>query len=212
MTAMLSEPSLKPQAGQRTSGYFAVMEALLILLLLTPVLVVLIHSLPVSERTRPSQLSRMETVATQSVQAGMTPVRTSQKHWIDSMGFDICFDVERSLHMLVPYTVTRCIPFHEGAGLSFIVTSAKPIFAIYGAKKAWLTGVVSVMGKALNAHQDLEVDHIWVSDGSLMGKRQGLALPGSIAKDLQRKANEISPNRVYLAMTDALRQRPIPPQ
>ena len=216
MTAMLRKPSLKRPTSQRRSRYFAVMEGLLICLLLTPVLMVLLHSSPVRERTRLNHQSGMETEATQSVHAGMTAVkpRTRHKHWIDSTAIDICFDIERSLHRLVPYTVTRCIPSHDVSGLSFMVISAKPIFAIYGAKKAWLTGVVSMMGKALNDHQDLKVDHIWVSDGGLMAKGQALALPGSTAKNLQRraKAHEISPEGLYLDVTDALRRHPIPPQ
>jgi hypothetical protein len=95
-----------------------------------------------------------------------------------------------------------------------MVISTKPIFAMYGAKKAWLTGVVTMMGKALNHHQDLAVNDIWVSDGALMAKGQALALSGSIAKDLQGKANayEISPEGLYLDMTDPLRRHPIPPQ
>jgi hypothetical protein len=158
----------------------------------------------------------MEPAITQSVQADMTPIkpRTRHKHWIDSTAIDICFDIERSLHTLVPYTATRCIPSHDVSGLSFMVISTKPIFAIYGAKKAWLTGVVTIMGKALNDHQDLAVNRIWVSDGALMAKGQALALSGSMAKDLQGKANthEISPEGLYVDVTDALRRHPIPPQ
>jgi hypothetical protein len=108
----------------------------------------------------------------------------------------------------------RAASVPDVSGLSYMVISTKPIFAMYGAKKAWLTGEVTMMGKALNHHQDLAVNDIWVSDGALMAKGQALALSGSIAKDLQGKANahEISPEGLYLDVTDALRRHPIPPQ
>jgi hypothetical protein len=213
---MHTKPSLKQQGSQRRRAYFAIIEGALIILVLSPVLVLLWHSPPGPERIRPIHPSGMEPAITKSVQAGMSPVkrRTTHKGLIDSTAIDICFDIERSLHTLVPYTTTRCIPFHDVSGLSFMVISAKPIFAIYGAKKAWLTGVVTMMGKALNDHQDLAVNHIWISDGTLMAKAQALALSGSIAKDLQGKANahDISPEGLYLDVTDALRRHPIPPQ
>jgi hypothetical protein len=214
--AMHRQPSFKQQGSHRRGAYFAAIDGVLIILVLTPVLVLLLHSWPGPERIRPTHRAAMEPAITQSVQAGMTSVkrRTRHKHWINSTAIDICFDIERSLHTLVPYTATRCIPPHDVSGLSFMVISTKPIFAMYGAKKAWLTGVVTMMGKALNDHHDLEVDHIWVSDGDLMAKGQALALSGSIAKDLQGKANahEISPEGLYLDVTDALRRHPIPPQ
>jgi hypothetical protein len=214
--AMHRQPSLKQQGSQRRRAYFAAIDGVVIILVLTPVLVLLLHSWRGPERIRPTHRSAMEPAITQSFQTGMTPVkrRTRHKHWIDSMAIDICFDIERSLHTLVPYTATRCIPSHDVSGLSFMVISTKPIFAIYGAKKAWLTGVVTMMGKALNDHQDLAVNDIWISDGAFMAKGQALALSGSIAKDLQGKANthEITPERLYLDVTDALRRHPIPPQ
>lgn len=66
---------------------------------------------------------------------------------------------DRSLG-LFPIPPHAAIPSFDVAGLSFMVISAKPIFSIYGAKKAWLIGVVAVMRGALNDHQDLAVNDI----------------------------------------------------
>jgi hypothetical protein len=216
LMAMHRTPSFNQQGSHRRRTYFAVIDGVLIILVLTPVLVLLLHSWSRPEGIQPIHQSGMRPVVTQPVQGGMAPVKRTvrHKHWIDSTAMDLCFDIERSLHTLVPYTTTRCIPFRDVSGLSFMVISAKPIFAIYGAKKAWLTGVVTMMGKALNDHQDFVVNHIWIGDGALMAKGQAFELSGSIAKDLQGKANahDISPEGLYLDVTDALRRRPIPPQ
>jgi hypothetical protein len=187
--AMYRQPSFKQQGSQGRGAYFAAIDGLLIIFLLTPVLVLLLHSWPGPEPIRPTHPSEMEPAITQSVQTGMTLVkpRTRHKHWIDSTAMDICFDIERSLHTLVPYTATRCIPSHDVSGLSFMVISTKPIFAIYGAKKAWLTGVVTMMGKALNDHQDLAVNDIWISDGALMAKGQSF---GIVRQHCQRPSRE----------------------
>src|SRR5262245_50057171 len=141
------------------------MGGLLIALLLSSRLVPLFESSTVQERTRPRNQLGSEVMFKQPGHAALGSVKPTarERDW-KAKAIEVCFDIEQALHVLVPYTVTQCLSSRDAYGLSFMVISAKPIFSIYGAKKAWLTGVVGVMGKALNNHQELVVDHVWVSD------------------------------------------------
>jgi hypothetical protein len=194
------------QLGGHKGGSFAVIGMLLITLLFS-LFFVLVSIRGYGPRSTQKSSAR-DTV---SKQAGLS-FRNWQADRIQFSAIDLCFEIERSLQALVPYTVTRCMPSQDANGLSFMVSSVKPIFAIHGAKKAWLTGIVSVMGKALNDHQGLVVDHIWVSDGRLLAKQQAFTFRGTVAKELQRKvqSEEISLEALYRAVSGALHPYPLP--
>jgi hypothetical protein len=211
---MLERLQNKHQVGKRRGRYVPLMGVLLIALLLSPLLVRIFESSTVQERTRPRNQLGSEAVLKQSVHAAIGSVKPTarQRDWLGAKAIEVCFDIEQALHGLVPYTVTQCLPSQDAHGLSFMVISAKPIFSIYGAKKVWLTGIVGVMGKALNDHQELVVESVWVSDGGLMAKHQAFAFPGGFAKDLQRKAkaDQIRLEALYPDVTKAMRKHPIP--
>jgi hypothetical protein len=191
-------------------SYNRVMGGMLLLFLVIPALVVLYES-ATGPDTRPgNHAAGLATSKPPLSAAALFKHTTSRK---DSVGFkavDLCFDIEHALQSLVPYTVTRCIPSFDADGLSLMVVSAKPIFSLYGAKKAWLSSLVGVVGKTLDDHRGLIVDHVYVSDGALMARHQAYGFPAWIARDLQHKMNQLTVQAHYQNVTDALREYPVP--
>jgi hypothetical protein len=179
----------------------------LIMLVLSPLLAGLlkISSLQAGSRTNKNEIAskRMAIAVTTSItDAGFR--RTE----IRNTAIDVCFNIERSLASLVPYTVTRCLPSFQSNRISFMISSATPIFSVWGAKKAWFIGIVGVIGQALNDHPNLPIDQIYVSDSALLAnKHQLFAFPAMLAKDLQRRAKdyEISREGLYFEVIRALR-------
>jgi hypothetical protein len=187
-----------------------VMGGILLLFLVIPALVVLYES-ATGQNTRPE--NRAAGLATsQQPLAAPTPFKptTGRKDRVGFKVVDLCFDIEHALQSLVPYTATRCIPSFEADGLSLMVVSAKPIFSLYGAKKAWLSSLVGTVGKALDDHPGLRVNHVYVSDGALMARHQAYGFPALIAQDLQHKVNQLTVQAHYQHVTDALREYAVP--
>ena len=205
---MLHVPGEASMADGRS--YTRVMGAMLLLFLVIPALVVLYESATVQD-TRPG--NHAPGLAT-SKQPPAAPTPFKQKtSRTDSVGYkavDLCFDIEHALQSLVPYTITRCIPSFEADGLSLMVVSAKPIFSLYGAKKAWLSSLWGIVGKALDDHRSLRVNHVYVSDGALMARHQAYRFPAWIARDLQHKVNQLTVQAHYQNVTDALREYAVP--
>jgi hypothetical protein len=193
------------------SLYNGVMRGMLLLLLVIPALVVLYASATGQEDTRPGNHAAGLATSKQPL-AAITPFKhtTSRKDSVEFKAVDLCFDIEHALQSLVPYTATRCIPSFDADGLSLIVVSAKPIFSLYGAKKAWLSSLVGIVGKALDDHRGLIVNHVYVSDGALLARHQAYGFPAWIAQDLQHKVNQLTGQAHYQNVTDALREYAVP--
>ena len=191
-------------------SYNRVMGGILLLFLVIPALVVLYES-ATGQDTRPGNHAAGLATSKQPP-AAPTPFKqkTSRKDSVGYKAVDLCFEIEHALQSLVPSTITRCIPSFDADGLSLMVVSAKPIFSLYGAKKAWLSSLVGIVGKALDDHQGLRVNHVYVSDGALMAHHQAYGFPAWIARDLQHNVNQVTVQAHYQNVTDALREYAVP--
>jgi hypothetical protein len=185
---------------------------MLLLLLVIPSLVILYESATVQLGTRPANHPANVAASTRQTPAATTrgKHKTGRKDSVEFKAVDLCFDIEHALQSLVPYTVTRCIPSFDTEGLSLMVVSGKPIFSLYGAKKVWLRSLVGTVGKAMDDHRGLVVHHVYVSDGALMARHHAYGFPAWIARDLQRKVNQLTVQAHDQHITDALREYDVP--
>jgi hypothetical protein len=61
---------------------------------------------------------------------------------------DLCRDIVATVNEVADFTETLCLPAHDPEGMSLVLISSQPVFAIESAKRAWLVTSVGANRRA----------------------------------------------------------------
>ncbi len=124
-------------------------------------------------------------------------------------GRGLCQDITATVNAVADFTETLCLPSRDLDGMSLVLISSQPVFAIEAAKRAWL---ITSIGTVASILQDTGArTHLLIltdAEASQAGRVFSIASP--VALDLSRQAREgrLSPGQFYDGIIAAMRLYP----
>jgi hypothetical protein len=124
-------------------------------------------------------------------------------------GRDLCRDIAATVNAVADFTETLCLPSRDPEGMSLVLISSQPVFAIEKAKRAWLITSVGTVASVLK-DADTRTHLLILTDAEASRAGRVFSIAPPVALDLSRQAREgrLSPEQFYDGIIAAMRHYP----
>jgi len=122
---------------------------------------------------------------------------------------DLCRDIVATVNEVADFTETLCLPAHDPEGMSLVLISSQPVFAIESAKRAWLVTSVGAFASVL-AEAKAETHLLILTDAEASRNGQFFSIAPPIAQQLLQQAREgaLDSAQYYDRILSAMRHYP----
>lgn len=124
-------------------------------------------------------------------------------------GHGLCRDIVATVNEVADFTETLCLPAHDPEGMSLVLISSQPVFAIESAKRAWLVTSVGAFASVL-AEAKAETHLLILTDAEASRNGQFFSIAPPIAQQLLQQAREgaLDSAQYYHQILAAMRHYP----
>jgi hypothetical protein len=122
---------------------------------------------------------------------------------------DLCRDIVATVNEVADFTETLCLPSRDLEGMSLVLISSQPVFAIEQAKRAWLVTSVGAVASVL-AEAEAETHLLILTDAEASRNGRFFSIAPPVAQQLLQQAREgtLGPEQYYDRILAAMRHYP----
>jgi hypothetical protein len=121
----------------------------------------------------------------------------------------LCREIVATVNAVADFTETLCLPSRDPEGISLVLISSQPVFAIEAAKRAWLMTSVGTVASVL-AEAGTKTHLLILTDAEASRDGRFFAIAPPVAQDLlrQARAGALGPEQYYERIVAAMRRYP----
>jgi len=124
-------------------------------------------------------------------------------------GRGLCREIIATVNEVADFTETLCLPSRDPEGISVVLISSLPVFAIESAKRAWLVTSVGAFASVL-AEGDTKAHLLILTDAEASREGRFFSIATPVARHLLRQAREgaLDSDQYYDRILSAMRHYP----